>query len=350
MLDRWIRRRLANAPALLTAYLLWVNRGRRQLRRDLSVAFSLCMAWAAAVLMYVNADRLAAMSTLEWVGRHELICASVCAIVAGMLVSRRRALNRITASRSWTAALPVERSIARWQAIAVESIPAVVLACVLTITLGSMSLIAIFEPGMQAPILAWVAATGGVALGAGLSYLLPSAKPEEIPERSRYVPHRRRVGSPIPRGSLSALGSWPVRQMLASARPRAIARAMMPMLIAVPLGSTAADVMLATGLLTAMGALVLLVGAAIAVCARASRWLKPLPLGPGRLARKTLFPVFASMFCTTAIESWLIWVLGSPIARCIWIGVITLAAGMIFALVGSLFAIYAVNKGNSGRL
>lgn len=350
MLDRWIRRRLAMAPALHTMYLVCVNRGRRRLRRDLSVAFSLCMAWAAAVLIYVNADRSAAISTLAWVRRHELICASICAIVAGMLVSRRRALNQIAASRSWTAALPVERSIAGWQAIAVDSVPAVVLACLLTITLGGTSLIAIFEPGMQAPIISWVAATGGVALGAGFSQLLPSAKHEEIYERSRYVPHRRRAESPIPRGSLSALGSWPVRQMLASARPRTIARAMMPMLIAVPLGSTAADVMLATGLLTAMGALVLLVAAAIAVCARASRWLKPLPLESGLLARKTLFPVLASMFCATAIESWLIWVLGSPIARCIWIGFLTLAAGSIFVLAGSFFAIYAGSQGNRGRL
>jgi hypothetical protein len=350
MLDRWIRRRLANAPALFTAYLVWLNRGRRRLLRDVSVAFSLCMAWAAAVLICVNADRSAAISTLAWVRRHELICASMCAIVAAMLVSRRRALNQMTASRSWTAALPVKRSIAGWQAIVVESVPAIVLACLLTITLGSTSLIAIFEPGIQAPIITWAAATGGVALGAGFSYLLPSAKPEEIHERSRYVPHRRRAESPIPRGSLSALGTWPVRQMLASARPKTIARAMMPMLIAVPLGSTAADVMLATGLLAAVGALVLLVAAAIAVCARASRWLKPLPLGSGLLARKTLFPVITSMFCATAIESWLIWVLGSPIAQCIWIGVLTLAVGLIIALAGSCFAIYAGNKGNNVRL
>ena len=186
-------------------------------------------------------------------------------------------------------------------------------------------------------------------LGAGLSYLLPSARQEEIYESPRHVPHRRRAETPIPRGSLSALGSWPLRQMFASARPKTIARAMIPILLSVPLGSTAADAMLAIGLLTAIGALVLLVAAAISVSARASRWLKPLPLGRGLLARTTLIPPLAFMFCTTAIGSWLIWVLGSPVARCIATGVLTLSASAIVAVTGSVLAIYASNKGDNER-
>jgi hypothetical protein len=138
--------------------------------------------------------------------------------------------------------------------------------------------------------------------------------------------------------------------MFGSARPKTIARAMIPILLSVPLGSTAADAMLAIGLLTAIGALVLLVAATISVSAKASRWLKPLPLGSGLLARRTLIPALAFMFCVTAIESWLIWVLGSPVARCIATGVLTLVASIIFAVAGSLFAISASNKGNSDRL
>jgi hypothetical protein len=349
-MDRLARRWLAKTPELLTAYLVWGNRGRRGGRRALSAALALFIAWMAAVSIYLHADRPAAISMLAWLHRHDLFWATVSAIVAGVLVSRRRALNQIAASRSWTAALPIQRSTAKWQAIAVESVPALVFGCVLAATFGSLSLIALFDAGIPAPIVTWAATTGGVMLGAGLSYLLPSARQEEIYEGSRYVPHRRRAETPIPTGSLSALGSWPVRQMFASARPKTIARAMIPILLSVPLGSTAADTMLAIGLLTAVGAIVLLVAAVISVSAKASRWLKPLPLGSGLLARRTLIPALAFMFCATAIESWLIWVLGSAVGRCIATGVLTLVAGMIAAVTGSLFAIYASNNGSNDRL
>lgn len=345
-MDRVTKRWLAKAPVLLTAYLVWVNRGRRRRRRGLLAALALSIAWMAAVLIYVHANRAAVISTLSW---HTLFWATITAIVAGVLVSRRRALNQIAASRSWTAALPVERSTVKWQAIAVESVPAFVLAGVLAVMFGSLSMIALVDAGISAPIITWAATTGGVVLGAGLSYMLPSARPEEVYESSRYVPHRRRAETPIPIGSLSALGSWPVRQMFASARPKTIARAMIPILLSVPLGSTAADVMLAIGLLIAIGALVLLVAAAISVSARASRWLKPLPLGSGLLARTTLIPALAFMFCTTAIESWLIWVLGSSVGRCITTGVLTLVASAIFAVTGSVLAIHASNKDNNVR-
>jgi hypothetical protein len=302
------------------------------------------------VSIYVHADRAAAISTFVWLQRHDLFWATISTIVAGVLVSRRRALSKMAASRSWTAGLPVDRSTATWQALAIESVPALVMACVLAAMFGSLSIIALVDVGIPVPLITWAAMTGGVVLGAGLSYLLPAAKQEEMYERSRYVPHRRRAETPIPTGSLSALGTWPVRQMFASARPKTIARAMVPVLLSVPLGSTAADAMLAIGLLTAVGALVLLVAAAISVSAKATRWLKPLPLGSDLLARRTLIPALAFMFCATAIESWLFWVLGSPVARCIATGVLTLVASMIFAVTGSLFAIYASNKGNNDRL
>jgi uncharacterized BrkB/YihY/UPF0761 family membrane protein len=108
--------------------------------------------------------------------------------------------------------------------------------------------------------------------------------------------------------------------------------------------------MLAIGLLTAIGALVLLVAAIISVSAEASRWLKPLPLSSGLLARMTLIPALSLMLCVTAIESWLIWVLGSPVARCVAIGAATAVASTILAVSGSLFAIYASAMDSRGRL
>ena len=98
-------------------------------------------------------------------------------------------------------------------------------------------------------------------------------------------------------------------------------------------------------LLTAIGALVLLVAAAISVNAQASRWLKPLPIRSGTLALRTLIPTFAFMLCATAIESWLLWVLRSPVARCIGIGAFTLMTSTVFTFAGSLLAIHGRNKG-----
>lgn len=335
---------------LLTAYLVWVNRGRRRGQRGLAAALTLSIAWMTAASEYLHTHRAAAISNLAWFHRHDLFWAAIFAVVTAVLVSRHRALNQIVASRSWAAALPVERSTVKWQAIVVDSVPALVLVCVLAAMFGGLSLIALFDAGIPAPTITWAATTGGVLLGAGLSYFLPSARQEEIYESSRYVPHRRRAETPIPTGSLSALGSWPVRQMFGSARPKTIARALIPVLLSVSMGSTATDAMLAIGLLAVIGALVLLVAATVSVSAKASRWLRPLPIGSGLLARRTLIPALAFVFCATAIESWLMWVLGSPIPRCIATGVLTLLSSMIFAVAGSLFAVYATNKGTSDRL
>ena len=109
-MDRVIRQWLAKTPVLLTAYLALGNRGRRRGRREISAALALSIAWMAAVWIYVHTHRAAAVSTIAWLHRHDLFWATISAIVAGALVSRRRALLQIAASRSWIAALPVERS------------------------------------------------------------------------------------------------------------------------------------------------------------------------------------------------------------------------------------------------
>jgi len=150
-MDRVTRRWLAKAPVLLTAYLVWVNRGRRRGRRGLSAALALPIAWMAAVSIYVHADRAAAISTFVWLQRHDLFWATISTIVAGVLVSRRRALSKMAASRSWTAGLPVDRSTATWQALAIESVPALVMACVLAAMFGSLSIIALVDVGIPVP-------------------------------------------------------------------------------------------------------------------------------------------------------------------------------------------------------
>jgi hypothetical protein len=348
-MDLVIRRWLSKTPELLTAYLVWRNRTREHHGIELFATLAFFVAWVAAASLYVHADRAAAASTLAWLHRHDLSWSTIAAIVSAVLVSRRRALTRSKVPRVWTAALPTERSAARWQAIASDSLPAILLTCILAATFGGMSLAVLFGDDTSAPIITWAATTGGVVLGAGLSYLVRPARQEDIYEGSRYVPHRRRAETPIPTGSLAALGSWPVRQSFASARPKTLARVMVPIMLAVPLGSQAADVMVTIGLLTAVGAVVTLVAAVISVSARASRWLMPLPLDPPRLARSTLGPALASMLIATSIESWLIWVLRSSIRESIADGVLTLAASVILAVFGCLLAIRANSKGAHGR-
>jgi hypothetical protein len=207
--------------------------------------------------------------------------------------------------------------------------------------------IALFDSDMPAPISAWGAMTAGVMLGTALSYWMPAPKEGELYEGSRYVPHRRRAETPIPTGSLSALGSWPVRQMFASARPKAVARACLPIIMLMPMGSTADVAMIVMGLFVAAGALVLLATSVISVSAKAARWLRPLPLDSGLLARRLLMRTLAAMFCATVIGSWLLWVMGTPGNRCITGGTLALIGSSLLAIGGSLLPI--VGKHRIGR-
>jgi hypothetical protein len=344
---QWIRRSLARFPLILTAYLVWCNsagRGwRRHLRRRAAIgaASTLYVAVLGAVWIRVTADPATAITQVEWLERHTVFWAAMSALVSGVLVSRRRALNQLAAARSWAAALPVDRSTAEWQAIALESGPALGMACLLAAAFGTLCLLAIAGAGIPAPIIPWAATTAGVLLGAAFAHWRPAAKPSESYEGSRYVPHRRRVLTPVPTGSLAALGAWPVRQMFASARPKTVARATLPILLAAPAGSKAADAMLALGLLTAACALVLLAASALSVCRKASRWLGPLPLESGPFARTTLTPALASMAVGACIGGWLLWVMGLSIIRAVAIGVFSLLGVSIFTVAACLTEIYA---------
>jgi hypothetical protein len=216
-MDRVIRRWLAQAPQLLTAYLVWINLGGVVSARACTLGLTLFIAWTPAALLYFQADGAAALATLAWLQRHTLFLGGISAFAAAILVSRRRALNTVAASRSWTAALPTKRSTAHWQGIVIESSPALTLVGILAAAFGSLSVIVRFHADTPAPISAWGAMTGGVVLGMALSYLVPAPKEVELYEGSRYVPRRRRAATPVPTGSLSALGIWPVRQMFARA-------------------------------------------------------------------------------------------------------------------------------------
>ena len=157
----------------------------------------------------------------------------------------------------------------------------------------------------------WVALTAGIVVGGMAGYWMPVPKPIEVPPGSRYVPHPRALGARPPAPSLSALGLWPVRQMFASARPKAVSRAVLPILLMIPLGSTAAAAMLMIAMAAVLGAVLLLVSAIIRVNKESSRWLQPLPLPRALLARHLLLRPLAVIAALALIAAWLLWVMGS---------------------------------------
>jgi hypothetical protein len=319
---------LTKAPRLRTAYLATRNGGPRALRPYLLAALALPTALIAIVCLYP-----------QDLHRHALLLAGLAAFVACVLVARRRSLQRTQASRSWTAALPVPSSIARWETLLIEVAPALAMAGALILAF------AIANMWVTSAIFTGLEITAGIVLGTLVSLCMPAPKVVDLPPGSRYVPHRRGVKAPVPQGSLSALGMWPLRQMFASARPKAVARATLPMLLIIPLGATADSALLVLAMLGVTGALLLLVSATMAVGARAARWVRPLPLSDGVLLRILLGRTLAVMFCAAVVAGWLLWVMGTPVARSGIIGALTAAASSLIAVVGCRLAILRTLKG-----
>lgn len=284
------------------------------------------VAWLVAVALAVRFRPDAFTATIGWLRQHSIVLAGVCGVLSGVVVLRRRASNREESRRSWTAALPIDAAAARWQAFAIETLPAVQMACLLTVVFV----------GVSGGLLPWAATIGGVAVGAVVSYLMPLARPEYLPEGSRYVPHRRRAGARLPVGSLSALGFWPVRQMFASARPKAVARAIMPILMLMPLGTQADAALLVLGVSAVIGALVLLVSAVSSVSRTAVRWLQPLPLAPATLAQEIATPALIVICCGAAIQSGLLALMGASAFRCVEMGAAILFIGVPSAIAAVL--------------
>jgi hypothetical protein len=278
---------------------------------------------------------------------HRLFLAGLAAFAAAVLIARRRAVTRAAAARSWLSALPVHPVTARWEALAIETAPAAAAVGASTAAFGIAWMVKVFAVGISDIELAATcfAINMGVVVGASLSYLAPVPKAIDLPPGSRYVPHRRRVGAASPTPSLSALGRWPVRQMFASARPRAVARAVMPILLLMPLGSSADAAMLVIAVFAVLGAVVLLVAATISVSKASSRWLQPLPLRVAVLVRNLLIRPLAVIFGATTVAAWLFWVMGVAPGRAVTRGVLLMLLSSVTAVAGSLGAIYRITKG-----
>jgi len=293
-----------------------------------------------------------------WVAAHSILCGLVIAAVTAMQSARRRELIRVAAARSWLA-LPVRPVASRCEAFVLEDGPAFVVLGLLDVSLLAAIIIdrLLGSGPMPAAVTAFAALgmtlNAGLLLGVAASYFIPQSKPIELPPGSRYVPRGRSgAGSRPVTPSLGALGLWPVRQMFASARPKVVARTIMPALVMMPLGTFADAAMVIIGIFVATSALLMLTSAVWSVSFRARRWLLPVPLRREVLARALLFRPGAVVAGLAAVICWLVWVLGAGLAVGVFIAigaVLTMSAHAGAALWASRARAVGGWHGASGR-
>jgi hypothetical protein len=284
----------------MTARLIRLNRSSR----DETRARIITAAGFGVMFAFVWAERDVIAQALTWLRLHSVVCAGLAAIASAIQVARRRVLKRQEFARSWLAAVPIRSSTARWEALIIETLPATVALAALTVLGLSVGLVfAIADAGHGGLLLAvWAALSAGVAIGAAVGYAMPSPRPVDSPPGSRYVPHPKANRAARIRPSLAALGAWPVRQMFAWAQPKMVARATLPILVMMPMGTTADVAMGVIAVCGVNGALVLLSMAAIRLSHVVRRWMAPLPVRAGVATRAFLRPTFGVMIGAGAVE------------------------------------------------
>jgi hypothetical protein len=155
--------------------------------------------------------------------------------------------------------------------------------------------------------------SGGVVLGAILSYGIPNPKPIDLPPGSRYVPHGRSAGALPLRPSLKALGVWPLRLMFARAQPALVARAILPILVLMPIGTSAAAALAIIACYVVAGALLLLIPAVISVSGLGRIWMAPLPVRGSSLTQAVLIPSMVAIVGASAAEGGILFVIGASL-------------------------------------
>ena len=278
---------LARGPRLMTADLIRSNRAAANrnplIRRPWRVAA--CIAATLVVLAFVFQP--AWTDGLGWLQRHWWLASVTVAFITAAAIARHRAATRAEFNKSWLSALPVPSSVARREALQLELFPALVgvVAVSALMLLTEMAFVARTGRFADGLVIGWCRLMGGFLVGAFASYAIREPKPVEAPPGSRYVPKGQSKRGRALRPSLAALGQWPVRGMFARAQPKLVARALMPVLLSMGLGSTADTAMVVIGLFAAMGALALLIPSVLSVSGAARRWLVPLPLSSQTLLR-----------------------------------------------------------------
>jgi hypothetical protein len=322
------------ALRLITARLIRLNRSSQLKTRGRIIAvagFGLMIA-----LMWAERDRVA--QALIWLRLHSLVCGGLAAVASAIQVARRRVLKRQEFARSWLAALPIRVLRARWEALIIETLPATAAVVALTVLgLGVGLVLAFAGGGHSGPLFAlWATLSVGVAIGVVVGYAMPTPKPVDLPPGSRYVPRHNANRAAKIRPSLAALGAWPVRQMFAWAQPKMVARATVPILVMMPMGTNADVAMGAIAVFGVNGALVLLCMAAIRLSDRVRRWMAPLPARAGVVTRTFLLPTFGVMAGASAVEGLLLLAFGVSYRSAAAIGLGTAVIGCLATLSGVL--------------
>jgi hypothetical protein len=309
------------APRLLTTKLMWRNRRARA-----KVGGALALLLCGALIAAFSLERDAVAPALDALRRHGYVCSGMAAAFSAILVARRRVLERAQFLRSWLAAVPVRPVTARCEALLIETFPASAALVVISV----LALIAAVAFARLGDVVAlWADLCGGVVLGIVVGYLMPAPKPVDLPPGSRYVPHRQaRHATPI-RPSLKALGQWPLRQMFAWAQPKAVARATIPILVMMPLGTMADTAMVVIALFGVVGTLLLLWSAAISVSRLAARWLAPLPVRADAVVRAFLLPAYAFIAGASAMEALLLAVFNVSYRGALMVGASTAVIGCL---------------------
>jgi hypothetical protein len=323
--------RLAGAPRLMAAYLMHSNRAApRRLVPPIVLGLGGVL---ALVLLYAERDSVE--ESVNWL-RQQMLAATGLAIIASALtIARRRVRQRAEFARSWLAALPVRARIAGWESLLIETLPAAGAVAAVTGVFLAATVVTAFSPATRGAALAvWSSMSGGVLLGAILSYGIPTPKPIDLPPGSRYVPHRRSARASPVRPSLKALGVWSIRLMFARAQPTLVARAILPILVLMPLGTSAAAALGVIAIYVVAGALLLLIAAVISVSGLSRRWMTPLPVRGYGAMQALLIPGIAAIVGASAAEVLFLFVSGVSLRA-------SAAAGLCIAVVGCLVTIAA---------
>ncbi len=309
-------------------------------RRSLLGVRGRTVAWFAlgALLALFFMERGAVLRGIEWLHLHALACEGLAAMTSAVLVARRRALARTQFARSWLAAVPVKVSTSRWEALIIEAQPALVAMAVLT-AFAILVLVPAFTAGANVTLLSdWAGLMLAIGIGVIASYAMPSPKPVHLPPGSRYVPHKKAAKTSAIRPSLAALGIWPVRQMFAWAQPRVMAPACIPILLSMPLGTTADSAMVVLAMAGIGGALMLLLRAAITVSRSSRRWMAPLPGRAENITRALLFPTLGAIVAASVAEALLLLVFEVALPKALTMGLCIAVIGGLAALGGVLYS------------
>jgi hypothetical protein len=281
---------LRSGPRLLTARLMRRNEvARSHVGRSHTVrwrwrwrGWRLALYGVCALVLVLGWSFDGALgSALIWLRQNIVIASTFVAFCTLTLVARHRTATRADFAKSWLAALPVRRGIARREAFLLEVFPVLVGLATLTVMLVLIELALIGDlqnAARNSAVVDWLWLAGAIILGGAASYAVPAPKIIVLPPGSRYVPKTQsQRGRPV-QPTFSALGQWPVRKMFARAQPKVVARSLVPVLLSIGLQSTADVAMVAVGIFASVAAITLLVPSVIQVSGAAARWLLPLPV------------------------------------------------------------------------